>query len=170
MSAQGKDGSHETVELRLPSVLAMLHPGYFGDLSQHSIRIHMPSMKKSARPSTRRTPPKLSSLASVSLAQTPPSPTPPQPDAQGPSDSNTVPQDSNTTRLPLPQWLSRAMQGQLPAAFWVVLSPPGQPDKRRLMTVDDFFRYTEEQGWLCTFVQRIIICGVHHHVCFWLCS
>lgn len=33
-----------------------------------------------------------------------------------------------------------------PQAFWVLLSPPGHPNKRRLMTVQDFFRYTEEEG------------------------
>ncbi|GMH35620.1 hypothetical protein BSKO_03488 [Bryopsis sp. KO-2023] len=31
-------------------------------------------------------------------------------------------------------------------ALWVMLTPPGHPDKRRLMTVQDFFRYTEEEG------------------------
>lgn len=30
--------------------------------------------------------------------------------------------------------------------FWVILAPPGQPDKKRLMTVQDFFKYTEEEG------------------------
>ena len=138
--AVGGDGACEALELRLPQLLAMLNPTYFGNLAHHST-ITIPSMKKIAtRP--RRSPPKRSMdfLASVSLSQTPPSPTPPQPDAQGPPDSS--------TRLPLPQWLSRAMQGQLPAVLWVVLSPPGQPDKRRLMTVDDFFRYTEEQGMI----------------------
>lgn len=33
---------------------------------------------------------------------------------------------------------------QLP--FWVDLSSPGHPDKKRLMTVHDFFKYTEKQG------------------------
>lgn len=33
-----------------------------------------------------------------------------------------------------------------PQAFWVLLSPPGHPSKRRLMTVQDFFRYTEDEG------------------------
>ena len=47
-------------------------------------------------------------------------------------------------------------QPQLPAAdaqelrqslpLWLVLSPPGAPDKRRLMTVQDFFKYTEQEG------------------------
>ncbi len=27
-----------------------------------------------------------------------------------------------------------------------MLAPPGQPDKRRLMDVKDFFKYTEEAG------------------------
>ena len=33
---------------------------------------------------------------------------------------------------------------QLP--FWVDISFPGHPDKKRLMTVHDFFKYTEKQG------------------------
>ncbi|CAD7705384.1 unnamed protein product [Ostreobium quekettii] len=35
---------------------------------------------------------------------------------------------------------------QFPTPLWVVLSPPGHPDKKRLMTVQDFFKYTEEEG------------------------
>lgn len=27
-----------------------------------------------------------------------------------------------------------------------MLSPPGAPDKRRLMTVQDFFKYAEDEG------------------------
>jgi hypothetical protein len=31
--------------------------------------------------------------------------------------------------------------------LWLVLSPPGaSPDKRRLMTVQDFFSYAEDEG------------------------
>ena len=30
--------------------------------------------------------------------------------------------------------------------FWLVLHPPGHPDKRRLMTVHDFYEYTERKG------------------------
>lgn len=43
----------------------------------------------------------------------------------------------------LKQSLSRI---QLP--FWVDISSPGHPDKKRLMTVHDFFKYTEKQGEL----------------------
>jgi hypothetical protein len=35
---------------------------------------------------------------------------------------------------------------KLPDFFWVILSPPGHPDKKRLMTVQDFYKYTEEEG------------------------
>ena len=30
--------------------------------------------------------------------------------------------------------------------LWLVLSPPGAPDKRRLMTVQEFFQYSEKEG------------------------
>ncbi len=30
--------------------------------------------------------------------------------------------------------------------MWLVLSPPGAPDKRRLMTVQEFFQYSEKEG------------------------
>ncbi len=32
--------------------------------------------------------------------------------------------------------------------LWLVLSPPGKPDKRRLMTVQDFFRHAEDESEL----------------------
>lgn len=44
----------------------------------------------------------------------------------------------------LPGWLPKKMPNLQP--FWVILAPPGQPDKKRLMTVQDFFKYTEEEG------------------------
>ena len=44
----------------------------------------------------------------------------------------------------LPSWLPKKMPNLQP--FWVILAPPGQPDKKRLMTVQDFFKYTEEEG------------------------
>ena len=44
----------------------------------------------------------------------------------------------------LPGWLPKNLPNLQP--FWVVLSAPGQPDKKRLLTVQDFFRYTEEEG------------------------
>lgn len=44
----------------------------------------------------------------------------------------------------LPDWIPKKMPNLQP--FWVVLAPPGQPDKKRLMTVQDFFKYTEEEG------------------------
>lgn len=44
----------------------------------------------------------------------------------------------------LPGWVPTKMPNLQP--FWVVLTPPGQPDKKRLLTVQDFFQYTEEEG------------------------
>lgn len=41
---------------------------------------------------------------------------------------------------------SSELRNSLP--LWLVLSPPGAPDKRRLMTVQDFFKYTEGEGAL----------------------
>lgn len=143
--ASGSDKTHascEALELRFPHLFSILST-YFASLSQPSLRIPIPSIAK--RPPRRV---QRSSLASVSLSQAPPPATPPQPDAQPP----------DSTPFTLPQWLSRAMQGQLPAALWVVLSPPGQPDKRRLMTVHDFFRYTEEQGCASTPYDNGMIC------------
>ena len=32
------------------------------------------------------------------------------------------------------------------APLWVVLSPPHCPDKKQLIDVKDFFKYTEEAG------------------------
>lgn len=122
------------LELRLPSgiVLLSMLSSYFDSLPRSAaLRITFPSNNNKRR--QRRTPKPFASI-SISSPQAPPQPDTPEP------------VDNTSARLPLPQWLSRAMQGQLPAALWVVLSPPGQPDKRRLMTVHDFFRYTEEQG------------------------
>ena len=44
----------------------------------------------------------------------------------------------------LPGWLPKKIPNLQP--FWVILTPPGQPDKKRLLTVQDFFKYTEEEG------------------------
>lgn len=50
----------------------------------------------------------------------------------------------------LGDWLQQRRQEAGAAArampFWVVLRPPGHPDKRRLMTVSDFYEYTERKG------------------------
>jgi len=35
---------------------------------------------------------------------------------------------------------------QFGAPLWVVLSPPHCPDKKQLIDVKDFFKYTEEAG------------------------
>lgn len=40
----------------------------------------------------------------------------------------------------------RASLSKLQLPFWVDISSPGHPDKKRLMTVHDFFQYTEKQG------------------------
>ena len=44
----------------------------------------------------------------------------------------------------VPDWMHKKMPGLQP--FWVILERPGHPDKKRLMTVQDFFAYTEEEG------------------------
>ena len=50
----------------------------------------------------------------------------------------------------LGDWLDQRRQEAGAAArampFWVVLRPPGHPDRRRLMTVTDFYAYTERKG------------------------
>ena len=46
-------------------------------------------------------------------------------------------------RLEAPQWL----KGRLSQLPWLVnLAPAGHPGKKQLITVQDFFRFTEEQG------------------------
>jgi len=40
----------------------------------------------------------------------------------------------------------KASLSKLQLPFWVDLSSPGHPDKKRLMTVYDFFKYTEKEG------------------------
>jgi hypothetical protein len=41
-----------------------------------------------------------------------------------------------------------------PSQLWVMLTPPGHPDKQRLMTVQDFFKYTADEGRrVCPFTE-----------------
>ena len=42
----------------------------------------------------------------------------------------------------LPNW----KLPQIPEALWVLLTPPVNPSRRRLVTVQDFFAYTEKEG------------------------
>lgn len=151
-----KPPSRDVLELQLPKFLAMLTP-YFDAWS--TIRLQLPTAVSTAistNPHEHSHRPRgtTSLAASVSLSQPTPQGTTPHhteaASADPPNAAAAPPPTSTTTqpmpRLGLPSWLTRAIPSQLPAALWVVLAPPGQPDKRRLMTVHDFFRYTEEQG------------------------
>lgn len=47
--------------------------------------------------------------------------------------------------------------------LWLVLSPPGaSPDKRRLMTVQDFFSYAEDEGAVAAASLLLTPCHVVH--------
>lgn len=53
-----------------------------------------------------------------------------------------------TWQLPqMPTWLGWSDNwAQFQSQLRVMLSPPGHPDKRRLMTVQEFFKYTADEG------------------------
>ena len=76
-----------------------------------------------------------------------------QPAACRDQQGNNLRSDSQTpSKAGIGAWLDRRRRDAAAAArqmpFWLVLHPPGHPDKRRLMTVHDFYEYTEKKGVL----------------------
>ncbi len=142
--------------LELPNFLAMLIP-YFDAWSCFKLQVPKASLASHARRFNNDIRTATPLVASVSLSQPTPSSTPPQ-ETPTPPTTAAKPPEQPKEGFVLPTWLTRAIPAQLPAALWVVLAPPGQPDKRRLMTVQDFFRYTEEQGMLMWKVCTLRLC------------